>query len=370
MNRKVSIVVALLVAFAIPAVAQADSGLTISPNPNDLGTVPAGTSYWAYASPITFTNNGASDVTIQTITVSPLDWGYFGFGGDICNINQVLAPGDTCNIHPIAVWQQDPDSLGLRSGTYTITTDQGTTDIPVSANFVGAYVNDVWSNSFWGPGAVGSTIKTKTVTVTAEGNTALTISSVALDTSISPHPGSPSFTILSDGCTGESVAPGASCQVKLQFDGPDDSDYLVFSSNAYRAANGFDYRGGGVFRAYLDGHRIPPFTVASHTISALSFNQGRRGARPHGVLYSFVSSHYPVNETVQVLNRSGRVVRSWTGNDYFYNHHPLHPNVWWAGRNNAGHFVKPGTYHFRVTLSLWGYTAHGGFQRVVVKRPS
>jgi hypothetical protein len=371
MTRKISIIVAALLALTIPAVAQADSGLTASPNPLDLGTVPAGQSYWAYTSPITFTNNGGSSVTIQAITPPTSGgWGYFGSGGTMCTISEVLAPSDSCDIHPIAVWHQDPDSLGVRSGTFSVTTDQGTTDIPVSANFVGAYVNDSTGTNFdWEPGAVGSTVKTKTVTVTAVGNTALNISSVAIDTSISSHPGTPSFSILSDSCTGEAIAPGGSCQVKLQFDGPDDSDYLVFSSNAYRAAGGFDWHGSGVFRTYLSGTRIAPFTVASHSISATSFTLGSGPQRPHGVLYSFLSSRYPMVQTLQVLNRAGHVVRTWTANGYFAEHHPLHPSVWWGGRDNAGNHVKPGIYHFRVRLSLWGYHTTGGYQKVTVKRP-
>jgi hypothetical protein len=358
-----------VVALAMPlASAQADSGLTPTVTSLDLGDIPAGASYWN-APFVTFTNNGGSAVTIQSLTwTSTPTWAVQG-SGTLCWANLVLNPGDTCNFAPVVAWHPvagQADPLGPISTTYTLTTDQGSTQIPVTADFVGVKVHSQPDGGDWQAGAVGNAVKEKTFKVYAVGNAPLQVTSATLDTSVSSHPGSPSFSIVSDTCSGEAVSPGSYCTVTVNFTGPDDSAYLVFASNAY-AAGDYDWRGSGTFRAALTGTRIAPFTVATHHASTTEFNLGRSGAKPHGVYYAFTSSYTPVYQVLEVVNSHGHVVRSWTSNDYFYNHHPLHPSVWWGGRNQHGHFVKPGRYHFRVVLSLWGYRVVGGGEQVAVR---
>jgi hypothetical protein len=358
------------VALLMPlAAAQADSGLTPSAASVDLGDIPAGAGYWN-APALTFTNNGGDAITVKS--VSPTDfttWTYWGAGGTTCLPNVVLNPGDACNFHPLPTWQSvnGHDPLGQTSTVYTVTTDQGATQVPVTAKWVGVKVHSQPEGGAWEAGAVGNDVRAKTFRVYAVGNTPLNISSVSLDTSPSTHPGAPSFAIVSDGCSGEAVAPGAFCAVTVDFAGPDDAAYLDFASNAY-ATGDYQWQGGGAFRAALNGTRIAPFHVATHHASTTHFTLGKAGAKPHGVFYQFTSSYTPVNLALQVVNSHGRVVRSWTGNDYFYNHHPLHPSVWWSGRNQHGRFVKPGRYHFRVVLRLWGYKTYGGGEHVTVKR--
>jgi len=42
-------------------------------------------------------------------------------------------------------------------------------------------------------------------------------------------------------------------------------------------------------------------------------------------------------------------------------------SVTWHGRNNSGHLVNPGTYHFRVRLNEYGTTHYGGRARITVR---
>jgi hypothetical protein len=370
MSRKISLVAALLAAaLVIPTTAaQADSGLTFSTTTVAYGDVPAGHLYSDIANPLTLTNNGGSSVTLESVTFTGGNWGWGG-PGPVCNFwgHQVLAPGDSCQFWPLAGWSVSGDQLAQLGGDDSVmhvATDQGTTDVAVFANFVGAYAQLKESN--WDPGVVGSTVATHTFNVKNLGNAPLTFDSITFDTSFSSHPATPSFAIQSDGCSGEGIAPGATCPVTLSYGGESDTEQLDFSTNAYQSPHGAT----GAFFVGLDGTQIAPFAVATHHISTNSFTLGHGGTRRHGVGYSFTSSHTPVNMLLQVINSHGRVVRSWTSNNYFFDHHPLHPSVNWRGHNNAGHFVKPGIYHFRVKLSLWGYHSVGGIEHVLVKRPA
>lgn len=354
----------IVAALVVPTSAQADSGLTVSPTAVAFGDVPAGTTYYDFAKPLTLTNNGGSSVTLDSFSFTGGPWEYLGFGPQTCHfaLHQVLASGDSCQIWPTAYWDpltSPPAQLGAYDGVIHLTTDQGTTDVNLSANFVGAYAaQQKWHG--WEIGVVGSTVATHTVRVTNLGNAPLIFNSVTLDTSLSSHPATPSFAIIADGCSGESVAPGASCPVRVSFGGESDRANLVFHTNAFAWY--------GPSTAGFNGTHIAPFHVARHSISAPSFTPGLRGPRPHGVSYRFTSSYMPVNMLLQITNNRGRVVRSWSTLTYFWNHHSHRPSVWWDGRDKAGHFVKPGTYHFRVTLSHYGYHAHGGAEKVIVKR--
>ena len=114
----------------------------------------------------------------------------------------------------------------------------------------------------------------------------------------------------------------------------------------------------------MSGVRIS-LAVLSHTLSAHRFTPVDANGNTHGVSYTFKTTT-PAHDTLQVINSHGRVVKSWTFR-YIKRAGSRSRSVTWHGRNNSGHLVDPGTYHFRVRLNEFGTTHYGGRARITVR---
>ena len=366
MSRKIPLVAALLAAaLVIPTTAaQADSGLTPSPSPFTYGVIPAGQSYYNPADEIVLTNNTASDVTldagVDTVTSSNDGWSWIGVGGgpypSCVSLSLVVAPGDSCTVIPYVAWK---GVLGDTTATLTVHSDQGSTDIPVTATFQASVAQYLPKGSYWFPQVVGPAAKTHTFYVKNDGNIELHTTSVNL---VDGHPVSPSFHVVADGCSGEAVPPGETCPITVSFDGPSDwkvGTELVVATDATNVLGA-----GPTLQFDMTGVRIP-LAVLSHSLSARRFTPVDANGNTHGVQYTFKTTT-PAHDTLQVVNRHGRVVKSWTFR-YVKRAGSRTRSVTWHGRNNAGHLVKPGTYHFRVRLNEYGTNRYGGRARIIVR---
>jgi hypothetical protein len=365
MSRRIPLIAALFAAAIVmpTTAALADSGLTPSVSPFSYGGIPAGQSYSNWADQITLTNTTGSDVTLDAgaaaFTYGDASWGWTSVGsaegGCFSPTPLVLHPGDSCTVLPIVPWH---GTLGLVSDTLTVHTDQGTTDIPVSALFQGAQWDYVGaSGDSWFPQVVGPTVKTHTFLVKNDGNIDLHITAVTL---VDGQPLAPSFHVVADGCMGDPIAPGQTCPVVVSFDGPSDwkvGSELDLTTDATPALRGptmtFD----------MTGVRIR-LAVLSHTLTAHHFTPADANGNTHGVRYTFKTTT-PAHDTLQVVNGHGRVVKSWTFR-YVKRAGSRSRSVSWHGRNNSGRLVESGTYHFRVRLNEYGATHYGGRARITV----
>jgi hypothetical protein len=368
MSRRIPLFAALVAAaLVVPTTAaQADSGLTPSVSPFTYGAITAGQSYYNASTPIVLTNNTGSDVTlsagVDTVTSSNDGWSWIGVGGgpypNCVSLSLVVAAGDSCIVIPYVVWK---GSLGETTATLTVHSDQGTTDIPVSANFQASIADYLPKGDSWFTQVVGAAPKTHTFFVKNDGNIDLHTTSVTLTDG---QPLEPSFHIVSDGCSGAPVAPGATCPITVSFDGPSDwkvATNLVVTTDA---TSGVGTGSGPTLDFVMSGVRIS-LAVLSHTLSAHRFTPVDANGNTHGVSYTFKTTT-PAHDTLQVINSHGRVVKSWTFR-YIKRAGSRSRSVTWHGRNNSGHLVNPGTYHFRVRLNEYGTTHYGGRARITVR---
>ena len=243
MSRRIPLVAALFAAaLVIPTTAaQADSGLTPTVSPFNYGDLPAGQGYYNWADPIVLTNNTGSDVTlsagVDTVTSSNDGWGWISVGGSpypscISASPLIVAAGDSCSFVPYVAWK---GVLGDTTATLTVHSDQGTTDIPVIATFQASVAQYLPKGYYWFPQVVGLAPRTHTFYVKNDGNIDLNTTSVTL---FDGQPLEPSFHIVSDGCGGAPVAPGATCPITVSFDGPSDwkvGTELVVTTDATHA---------------------------------------------------------------------------------------------------------------------------------------
>jgi hypothetical protein len=361
LRRFPAVLLVLVAGLVLPTLAKADSGLTASPNPFDYGTIPAGYSYYNGASQLILTNTTNSDVTLNDLTSAftyPDDnwsWVSVGDGQHVMCASLtplVLHPGDSCAMVPYVVWN---GSLGETTDTLTIHTDQGTSDVPVSAFFAGSVPAYVANNDSWFPQVVGPAVKSHTFYVKNVGNVPLHATSVTL---VDGRPLSPSFHIIADGCTGEPIAPATTCPITVSFDGP--SDWKV-GTDLIVTTDGNTQLNNPTLDFSMTGVRIR-LAVLSDTISAHSFTPVDANGNRHGVRYTWRSTN-PAHTTLQVVNSHGLVVRSWT----FKSQHAGWRSLSWLGKDNRGQYVTPGTYHFRVRLSEYHTVRFGGRERIVVR---
>src|SRR6188472_693893 len=177
MSRRIPLFAALVAAaLVVPTTAaQADSGLTPSVSPFTYGAITAGQSYYNASTPIVLTNNTGSDVTlsagVDTVTSSNDGWSWIVVGGgpypNCVSLSLVVAAGDSCIVIPYVVWK---GSLGETTATLTVHSDQGTTDIPVSANFQASIADYLPKGDSWFTQVVGAAPKTHTFFVKNDGN--------------------------------------------------------------------------------------------------------------------------------------------------------------------------------------------------------
>jgi hypothetical protein len=204
------------------------------------GSQPVGTTSASQA--LTVVNSGAAPLVITEVTTTP---GFVITGGNC--VTAAVAPGASC-YEDIAF---SPTHTGAYSGDVYFTDNAPGT--PQSAPLTGtgiaaAPIASINPTSIdFGNVPIGSTGGPATVTVTNTGDANLVITSAM----IGPNGSDPmDFSLVSDLCSGATLAPNASCTVAVLYT-PDhamlDTGQLVFADNAANSPQTVDLSGNGVF---------------------------------------------------------------------------------------------------------------------------
>jgi hypothetical protein len=182
------------------AVSGTGNALTIDPPTGsslDYGFVPLGTS----SPPRIFTVTNHSSTPVNPV-ISPLAGGLFTVSSETCS-RTTLAPGAACSIAVVFT----PSLTGKVYAALSAGTTLGDTTTALLSGTGGIFIIFPTTKDY-GTVTVGSSSAPTTFTATNMGSTALS----SVTTSISSG-----FNITSDGCTGTTVAPAASCSVVVTF---------------------------------------------------------------------------------------------------------------------------------------------------------
>ena len=174
-----------------PVLSASPSSLTFDPQP--LGTPSASKN-------VTITNTGSTPLTISSISSG----GDFTADASDCS-SGVVTPTHSCVVKITFT----PGGTGPRSSTLTITSNalSSPDSVPLSGTGIDPKLSGPASTDF-GSLLIGHST-TKTITISSTGTTALSVQSVTI--------GGNGYSILTDGCSLQSVAPGGSCSVTVQF---------------------------------------------------------------------------------------------------------------------------------------------------------
>ena len=171
----------------------------------------------------TFVLNNGNNVNSNSLAFPSLSVAVAGTGftrvtsGVSNNCGSSLAGGATCNI----VVQFQPTSLGAKTGSLTISGNGGATALPIVAlNGAGVpqtFLATVSPSPLDFGHVIVTTNSTLNLTVTNTGNSAIgAISGIGTNTSPFSRITGGSFPADAPNC-GSSLAPGASCTVKVRF---------------------------------------------------------------------------------------------------------------------------------------------------------
>ncbi len=181
----------------------AEPMLAVSPDPLDFGTIEAGTSD---NRTVTVSNSGNAGLTLDNIVAPGAP---FSIATQSCAVGDVLAPDESCGI----TLEFAPDSDGSFSDSLGIASDGGNDSVALtgSAEPPPAPAIEVLPTSLsFGQQTVGSTT-TRSFTVSNGGDANLDIGSLGA-------PAAPfSLAPGGDACSGQTLAPGQSCDVAVAF---------------------------------------------------------------------------------------------------------------------------------------------------------
>ena len=153
------------------------------------------------------TNSGSAPLSFSSTSYNSLS-GPFSVSADGC-AGQTLQPGNSCTVWVIFA----PTGVGVQNGSVRLEdTALQTTTISLSGAGTGPAAGVSPSSIDFGTVGAGLTSPPRTLTVADTGSAPLTIGTVALGGN---NPGQ--FTILSDACSGNTIQPGDSCKVRLEF---------------------------------------------------------------------------------------------------------------------------------------------------------
>ncbi len=151
-------------------------------------------------------NIGTATLTLGAITTS-------GPFTQTNNCAATLAPNESCSVSVRYV----PTAAGTQSGQlYVPGNSQGVPPLVVlsGTGFVAVPALSLSATSMaFGSRPIGMSTPGKSVTITSTGNVPLVVSSLSIG---GANPGD--FTIVSDGCSGVSLNPGASCTASVSFE--------------------------------------------------------------------------------------------------------------------------------------------------------
>ena len=158
--------------------------------------------------PITVTNNGSADVTMGTAS---LPSGDFQIASDNCSGNTVHPAGDTCTIR-VSFTPSAPGASAERTVTIAYTGAPGSPQsVTLDGNGIQGTVGiSPADGNIDFPDTVVGQSSSDSIVVTNNGTATVHV------TSPIAQPGSP-FSIVTTGCAGKDLAPGASCTIPVTF---------------------------------------------------------------------------------------------------------------------------------------------------------
>jgi hypothetical protein len=159
--------------------------------------------------PVTITNTGTDVLNISTDTVTGTNAGDFVISADTCAGATVNLNG-TCNISVTFT----PAATGARAASLNIADNSAGSPqvIPLSGNGLAAVLSLSAPTLGLGGQVVTTTSAAQTETITNNGNTNLTISTVAIGGANAGD-----FAKSADTCTGATVNPGGTCAIHITF---------------------------------------------------------------------------------------------------------------------------------------------------------
>ena len=179
--------------------------VSVSPASIDLGRQPVGSSNPETQQLVTVTNTGLDPVDLAGFTLSS----GFAMGSQTCSVS-ALAPGASCTVGVYAT----PATVGTESGHLTIADDAigAPQNVSLSAVGLGSIGSVSPASLDFGNVVVNSKSTPSTLTFANTGNTPLTISRVTIGGTYKGD-----YTITSESCQNQTLAPGASCKVTIVF---------------------------------------------------------------------------------------------------------------------------------------------------------
>ena len=221
---------------------------------------------------VTVTNPGQASLSLGQVTLAGADPNQFSIASDSCS-NQSVVAGGSCSV----TVQFSPSSLGSETAELSFPNDGGPdgssrTDstalsgtgqpTPASIQTSPAYLD--FGNQDQGTGSAA-----RTVTVENTGDSVLSVAYVYIVGSL-PGPGLPgqqTFSVVSDGCSNQSLSTGDSCSVSVEFSPGSNASFLQYGELAIasNASNAFD----GTTDVPISGIALTPaaMTLSDSTLS-------------------------------------------------------------------------------------------------------
>ncbi len=209
------------------------------------------------AQSVTVHNTGGAALVIGTITVTGAQSGAFPTSDDGCS-GETIAPGDSCTVD-VAF---DPPAAGSYSAQLSV--PDNAADSPQTVALSGSAEPDAGLSGTLDFGQLdpGRTSPSMTETVTNTGGAPLELGTVRLSGAQAT-----AFTIGTDGCSGQTIAPGGTCMVAATFSPPAAGSYSASLQVSDNAA-------GSPQTATVEGYSANPVTLSP---GAVEFGAGTVG---------------------------------------------------------------------------------------------
>ncbi|HEX3737800.1 MAG TPA: choice-of-anchor D domain-containing protein, partial [Solirubrobacterales bacterium] len=182
---------------------------TLTPATQDFGSHPAGGGSGPTET-FTLKSTGTTALHLGSVTIEGSGAGEFDIGPDLCT-GETLEPGESCQVAVTF----EPGSIGAKEATLVVASDApGTLESELTGQGApnpGIAVTPTEFDFGSHPARTGSG-PTESFKVESTGVTALEVGSVALG---GTDPAD--FSIVTDGCSGENLAHGESCEIEVEF---------------------------------------------------------------------------------------------------------------------------------------------------------
>lgn len=214
---------------------------------------------------VTLNNNGPDPLTFEAATLTGPNTSDFSIGYVNCFTMTTISSGGACSF----TVDFRPGSVGTpsRSASMTIYDSTGTHVIALHGTATGpSFVFSAPTIAF-GTATAGSPV-TQSQTITNGGDAPFTINAISNGCCFNND-----YSVVTDGCTGVSLAPGANCSITEKFDpwgSGDRSDFIRVFANSYAISATFNVTATGL--APLPSSPVTGFpdTGVTHTSAPMT----------------------------------------------------------------------------------------------------